>query len=87
MNIKDAAISRAQGVKRKLAVGLAATGAVVGTVATMGVGGAILGGVAGGLIGGYAGKKKLQVEKKNLNAVEFDGNQPEENDESENENE
>jgi len=39
-------------------MGLAATGVVAGTIATMGVGGAIIGGVAGGLFGRVIGKKK-----------------------------
>ena len=45
-------------MKRKLAIGLAAAGTVVGTVATMGIGGAIIGGVAGGLVGGGIGKNR-----------------------------
>lgn len=56
--IKQAAMSRSKRIKNKIAIGLGVTGAVAGTVATMGIGGAIIGGVAGGVIGGAIGKKK-----------------------------
>ena len=69
--IKKTALSRAKKIKTRLAFGLGAVGAVVGTVATMGAGGAIIGGVAGGLAGGFFGKKKENIEKKIINNTEF----------------
>jgi hypothetical protein len=61
--IKDAAKAKAKSTKNKITVGLAGAGIVVGTVATMGVGGAIIGGVAGGFLGRAVGKKKESIEK------------------------
>ena len=44
-------------------LGLGATGAVVGTVCTAGLGGLVIGGVAGALSGRAIGKRNVKVQK------------------------
>ena len=50
-------------------MGLGGVGVVVGTVATMGIGGAIVGGVAGGFFGHKIGKKGVKNTKERIKNV------------------
>ena len=52
---------------------LGVTGAVVGTVATGGIGGLVIGGVAGGMTGGAIGKRGVKITKRQMENIEFDG--------------
>ena len=55
--------SKAKKRKRKLMMGLGATGAIVGTVCTGGLGGVVIGGVAGALSGREIGKRSVKAQK------------------------
>ena len=53
---------------------MAATGAVVGGVATGGVGAIVIGGLAAGGLGHIAGKRAVKNTKKELQKMEFESN-------------
>lgn len=67
--LKGAAKSQAKATKNKITFGLAVTGAVAGTIATMGAGGALIGGAVGGVFGRVIGKKKQGADKARIENV------------------